>query len=82
MKMLVLALTLLSATIGFGAAAHAQNGPWCAHHDFGSDETVNCGFYSFRQCLDDVRGVGGFCSQNSTFGLRGPGRRPMHDWRR
>jgi hypothetical protein len=82
MRSLIFALTLLPAMIGLGAAAHAQNAPWCAHYDFGSDETVNCGFFSFRQCVDDVRGVGGFCAQNSTYGLRGPSPRRTHEWRR
>jgi hypothetical protein len=69
MKLSFAAAALLAAVMGSATAAQAQNGPWCAHYDFGSDESLNCGFYSFRQCVADVRGVGGFCSQNSTYGL-------------
>jgi uncharacterized protein DUF3551 len=68
-KSFLAAALLTAASLVSISAAQAQNGPWCAHYDFGSDETVNCGFYSFQQCLSDVRGVGGFCSQNSTYGL-------------
>lgn len=74
MKLYFAAACLMAASILSASAAEAQNGPWCAHYDFGSDETVNCGFSSFQQCLTDVRGVGGFCSQNSTYGLRPGGR--------
>src|SRR5215472_11354134 len=28
---------------------------------------MNCGFTSFQQCLADVSGIGGFCTQNSTY---------------
>ncbi|MGC2123005.1 MAG: DUF3551 domain-containing protein [Xanthobacteraceae bacterium] len=74
MKPLLAALAACGAVTFFVPPAQAQNGPWCAHYDFGSDETVNCSYFSFQQCLYDVRGVGGFCSQNSTYGLASPGR--------
>ena len=81
MKLSLSAVVLLGASTALVSAAQAQNGPWCAHYDFGSDETVNCGFYSFQQCLADVRGVGGFCSQNSTYGLRPRGPWPPYWYR-
>jgi hypothetical protein len=37
--------------------------PWCAQYSVHGGAT-NCGFYSFQQCLQTVRGIGGFCSQN------------------
>jgi len=71
MKALLIAgATIVAAAFGSGTAAMAQEGPWCAHYDFGSDESVNCGFQDFRQCVADVRGIGGFCSQNPTYGIR------------
>jgi Protein of unknown function (DUF3551) len=81
MKTFLSAVVLLGASMTLVAAAQAQNGPWCAHYDFGSDETVNCSFYSFQQCVADVRGVGGFCSQNNTYGLH-PTRRMHPYWYR
>lgn len=80
MKLILAAAVVLGTVMGSASVVQAQNGPWCAHYDFGSDETVNCGFYSFQQCLSDVRGVGGFCSQNSTYGVRPRGRwQPYRD---
>ena len=75
MKPLIAATAIAFATIQWVVPAQAQNGPWCAHYDFGSDESLNCSFYNFEQCVADVRGVGGFCAPNSTYGLS---RRPPH----
>jgi hypothetical protein len=49
----------------------ATAAPWCA--DYGTGRAgggTNCGFYSFQQCMDTVRGAGGFCRQN---GFENPG---------
>lgn len=67
-SLLIAGVVVVAAAFGSGTAAVAQNGPWCAHYDFGSDESVNCGFFDFRQCVAEVRGIGGFCVQNSTYG--------------
>ena len=53
----VLALLFL---VGGGSSAHAD-GPWCAFYDA---STYNCGFYSFEQCYETVRGAGGSCRPN------------------
>ena len=50
-----------------GTRAAAQNLPWCAHLDYGTDEAVNCTFTSFAQCLSEIHGVGGFCMANNTY---------------
>jgi hypothetical protein len=46
--------------------AHAQNYPWCAYYGEPYDDS-NCGFVSFEQCMEDVRGIGGFCQLNNTY---------------
>jgi hypothetical protein len=28
---------------------------------------TNCGFTTFQQCLDNVRGIGGFCDRNTQY---------------
>jgi hypothetical protein len=63
MKLSHLALGMVLAAASTGA--QAQNYPWCAHYDFGWDDAVNCGFVSFDQCMQTVRGMGGFCITNS-----------------
>jgi hypothetical protein len=59
MNKLIGALALL-VLLGTGSSAHAD-GPWCAFYDV---STYNCGFYSFEQCYETVRGVGGSCRPN------------------
>jgi hypothetical protein len=61
------AVAFMAATCGLVAAAQAQNYPWCAQYggDFGG--AMNCGFVSFDQCMETVRGMGGFCIVNNTY---------------
>jgi len=64
-------LSMVLAGIGLGAAviatpAQAQNYPWCALYNKGANE-LSCSFVSFDQCMDSVRGVGGFCMVNNTY---------------
>lgn len=67
MKPTLFALGVLILIAGIGTPAKAQNYPWCAHLDFGSDDVVNCDFISFDQCMATVRGMGGFCMANNTY---------------
>ena len=59
MHKLIGAIALLFL-VGAGSSAHAD-GPWCAFYDA---STYNCGFYSFEQCYETVRGAGGSCRPN------------------
>jgi uncharacterized protein DUF3551 len=63
--LLVFGIAIAALSIG-ASRAQAQNYPWCAQYDKG-DDGMNCGFTSFQQCLEDVRGIGGFCEQNNTY---------------
>jgi hypothetical protein len=58
---------VLFGVLGLAPRAEAQNLPWCAHLDFGADETVDCTFRTFDQCLAEIHGVGGFCMANNTY---------------
>ena len=60
MNKLIGGIALLFLIGGAGSSAHAD-GPWCAFYDV---STYNCGFYSFEQCYETVRGVGGSCRPN------------------
>lgn len=53
--LLILGLFSLAVVVDGRREAAAQ---WCAQYD---DWTSNCGFATFNQCLDTVRGVGGVC---------------------
>ena len=72
MNKLIGGIALLFLVGGAGSSAHAD-GPWCAFYDA---STYNCGFYSFEQCYETVRGAGGSCRPNffQNFGDRPAGR--------
>lgn len=56
----ILALLLAALTFDGRREAAAQ---WCAQYD---DYTSNCGFTSFNQCRETIRGVGGVCRFDRT----------------
>jgi Protein of unknown function (DUF3551) len=66
MRLLLFVSGICVAIVGIGTRADAQNYPWCAQYNDGSG-SMNCGFTTFQQCLADVSGIGGFCTQNSTY---------------
>ena len=53
---------LAAAAMGRASAA-AETYPWCANFHEGAGS--NCGFTSYEQCMQTVRGSGGFCSENT-----------------
>ena len=66
--LLLLALGALGLVAdGIGTPARAQNYPWCAQYSDGMGGAMNCGFVSFDQCMEDVRGMGGFCMLNNRY---------------
>jgi hypothetical protein len=67
MRRSLLMLGILAGVFGLAGRAEAQDYPWCAHLDFGADESVNCSFVSFEQCQAEFHGVGGFCMANNTY---------------
>ncbi len=71
-----LAICVAAAT---GTPAKAQNYPWCAEYGGGEPGGggTNCGFTTFEQCLETLRGMGGFCNRNTQYvPPPGPVRRP------
>ena len=67
MRLLLLACGLCVATASLATPAHAQNYPWCANYSGDFGDTRNCGFVTFDQCMNTVRGMGGFCVVNNTY---------------
>lgn len=68
----VVAVAMLAASPRSAAAIEY---PWCAQYSGGDDGGGrNCGFVSFEQCMDTIRGVGGFCERNLFY--EGPAERP------
>ena len=60
MNKLICGVALLLFSGGAGSSAYAD-GPWCNFYDV---STYNCGFYSYEQCYENMRGVGGWCQPN------------------
>ncbi len=67
MKLLFALWALVIAGLSAAAPAQAQNYPWCAQYSGRMGGAMNCGFVSFDQCMNTVRGVGGFCIENNTY---------------
>jgi hypothetical protein len=43
----------------------ANDGPWCAIRNFGSDASEDCQFRTFEECRETIiAGIRGFCNQN------------------
>jgi hypothetical protein len=53
-----LAVAAGALTLDAGRSARAE---WCAYYD---EYTYSCGFRTFEQCLDTIRGVGGLCRRD------------------
>ena len=70
----------LFATIVFVALAipirpaAAIEYPWCAQYGGDDDGGRNCGFMNREQCMETIRGMGGFCEPNLFY--TGPAERP------
>jgi hypothetical protein len=56
-----------AAALMWAAPASAGEYPWCAVYGFWGESGTNCGFVSFAQCLDTIRGAGGSCRQNPLY---------------
>ena len=56
-----------SLMLAMTASVQAE-GSWCVNK--GGTGSVNCGFYSFQQCMASVSGGASFCTQNGFTGLK------------
>jgi hypothetical protein len=79
----VLALVALALTTDIRPGA-AQNYPWCAQYGGGGlgGGGTNCGFSTWRQCMDAISGNGGLCSENPMYRPDSIDRRSLRDPRR
>jgi Protein of unknown function (DUF3551) len=61
-----IALTALAALAILVSAspAAAIEYPWCAQYSGEDGGGRNCGFSTIEQCMDTIRGMGGFCEPN------------------
>jgi Protein of unknown function (DUF3551) len=66
MRLLLFILGICIGIVAVANSAEAQNYPWCSYY-MGPAGGENCGFTTFQQCLDNVRGIGGFCEPNTQY---------------
>jgi len=65
MRILLIAGVLVAAVPFDARSARANEGPWCALRNFGSDLSEDCQFRTFEECrLTVVAGFRGFCNPN------------------
>ena len=61
-------LATIAAAMASTSAAHADQYKWCAVYggDRG-DGGTNCGFLTYKQCMDTISGTGGYCTPNQFY---------------
>lgn len=72
---LAFGLAAIVAVLSGNAAQAEVQYPWCAQYRSAFGAT-NCGFVTYRQCLDTISGVGGICTPNPAYH---PPARPKRD---
>lgn len=70
MRALLIMTVLVAALVA--DASRGARAQWCAFYD---EYTYNCGFRTFQQCLDTIRGVGGMCRRDRRAPEAGDARR-------
>jgi hypothetical protein len=61
-------LATIATAMALTSVAHADQYKWCAIYggDHG-DGGTNCGFITYKQCMDTVSGTGGYCTENQFY---------------
>jgi Protein of unknown function (DUF3551) len=61
-------LAVVTAATAVMPGAQADPYKWCAQYGGGRGGGArNCGFVSFEQCMQTIRGMGGFCERNAFY---------------
>ena len=82
MRLALTALVLLGTSV-FAQPAKADPYPWCAIYGGGSQGGgESCYYLTFERCLDQIRGMGGFCNPNPGYTGPRPGRSSQGRYRR
>ncbi|HEX5211060.1 MAG TPA: DUF3551 domain-containing protein [Pseudolabrys sp.] len=78
---ILFALAVVASTNAFAPAAQAEPYRWCAQYGSGRGGGArNCGFVTWEQCMQTIRGMGGFCEHNLFY--TGPEERPVRHKRK
>lgn len=65
-RMLLISVGIIAfvATLSTSAEAQSDQQQWCAYFTGGP---TNCGFATFAQCLEAIRGKTALCQQNAQY---------------
>ena len=63
-RLYFLAMMGMLALAASAQPAAAIEYPWCAQYSGHGGGGRNCGFVSWEQCMETVRGMGGDCERN------------------
>jgi hypothetical protein len=66
MRCIVIGIAAIASLPVLATAARAEiEYPWCAQYSGADgDGGRNCGFVSYEQCMETIRGMGGSCEPN------------------
>jgi hypothetical protein len=78
MRTLILAAAAMALPLLAAGPASAQTYPWCSIYSGSWGGAQNCGFSTYRQCMANVSGVGGFCQRNPLYSERYAPRKSKH----
>ena len=72
----LIALAALLAAPNAGQAQSAYDYPWCAVYTSrgGPGGAMSCYYRSYRECMETMTGIGGYCTRSPYYG-QGPRRR-------
>lgn len=76
----IIVLATIAAAMTATSAAHADPYKWCAVYSGRDYGATNCGFITYKQCLDTISGIGGYCTPNPFY--TGPEAQPRKRKRR
>jgi hypothetical protein len=64
----IIVLATIAAAMMATSAAHADPYKWCAVYAGNrGDGGTNCGFITYKQCMDTISGIGGICTPNQFY---------------
>jgi len=83
MRLAILTMLFIAATLGSETAASAQSAgsyPWCAiYYRMDAGGTPSCYFDTRQQCMETISGLGGLCVENQYYrGAAVPAPRRAH----
>jgi Protein of unknown function (DUF3551) len=64
----IIMLAMIATAMALTPVARADQYKWCADYagDRG-DGGTNCGFVTYKQCMDAISGTGGYCTPNQFY---------------